>query len=108
MFLQEVPHLTLHFPAKFQNTHNPQFVVKDWTKNPGHTANIYHRKFSAKIKDDSLQQVQSAILVEATYKEYKGFHNLIRFIWADTEPTDVFTKASQTPQRRKLTIDQRT
>ena len=112
MFLQgEVPQLTLHFPAKFQNNHNPQFIdngVKDWTKNPGRTANIYHRKFSAKIKDDSLQQVQSAILVEATYKEYKGFHNLIGFIWADTEPTDVFTKATQTPQRRKLTIDQRT
>ena len=99
MFLQkEVSHLTLHFPAKFQNNHNPQFIdngVKDWTKNPGRTANIYHRKFSAKIKDDSLQQIQSAILDGATYKEHKGFHNrnskvaesryLIAFTWGDTD-----------------------
>ena len=99
MFLQgEVPELTLHFPAKFQNNHNPQFIdngVKDWTKNPGRTANIYHRKFSAKIKDDSLQQIQSAILIGAAYKEYKGYHDrnlkvaesryLIAFTWGDTD-----------------------
>ena len=182
MFLQgEVPHLTLHFPCKFENTDRPQFIdnsEKDWTKNPGRTTNIYHRKFSAKIKDDSLQQIQSAILVGATYKECEGFHDrnskvarsryLIAFTWSDTdipkkggtrntwdkckgrkihiplsslmtqsspvtptrtkkkttskEPskpetpiqthtqksTEVFTKASQTPQRRKLTSGQRT
>ena len=99
MFLQgEVPHLTLHFPCKFENTDRPQFTdngIKDWTKNPGRTTNIYHRKFSAKIKDDSLQQIQSAILVGATYKEYKGFHDcnskvaesryLIAFTWSDTD-----------------------
>ena len=99
MFLQgEVPHLILHFPCKFENTDRPQFTdngIKDWTKNPGRTTNIYHRKFSAKIKDDSLQQIQSAILVGATYKEYKGFHDrnskvaesryLIAFTWGDSD-----------------------
>ena len=69
--------------------------VKDWTKNPGRTANIYHRKFSAKIEDDSLQQIQSAILIGATYKEHKGYHDrnskvaesryLIAFTWGDTD-----------------------
>ncbi len=76
----------------------PQFIdngEKNWTKNPGRTANIYHKKFSAEIHDNSLKQIQSAILVGADCKEYNGFHErntrvadsryLIAFTWGDAD-----------------------
>lgn len=117
LFLQDkVCDLTLHFPAKFLvDAEKPQFFdtgIKNWKKNAGRTANLYHATFSEKIKEDSMQQIQSAILIGAHYKEHNGFHErnthvaksgyLIALTWSSTDcpkkggTFDTWTKCKNT------------
>lgn len=95
--LGDVPHLTLHLPTEFIiKDGKPQFKdtgVKDFRRNPGHTANLYHKYFSKQIRDNSLQQIQSAIDIGAHVKVHSGFHErntyvakskyLVAFTWND-------------------------
>jgi hypothetical protein len=95
--LCEVPQLTLHFPAPFiTDEDNPHFLdtgKDNWKTNPGRLANSCHQNFSAKIKDDSLKQINSAILMGASYTVHRGFHErntmvakspyLIALTWGD-------------------------
>ena len=98
--LDEVNGLMLHFPTKFITNEDdkPRFLdtgEKNWKTNPGRTANLYHDVFSNEIKDNSLQQIYSAIAIGAKYREHKGFHvrnsfvaksdYLIAFTWSDGE-----------------------
>ena len=100
LYLSEEFHsLKLHFPAKWQSSHDdPQFhstdpECSDYIKNPGGVANRYHKLFSSKIGENSLLQIQSAIDVGATVMEHKGFHKrntavaqssyLLAFTWGE-------------------------
>uniref|UniRef100_A0A1X7UQN9 Uncharacterized protein n=1 Tax=Amphimedon queenslandica TaxID=400682 RepID=A0A1X7UQN9_AMPQE len=97
--LEEVNGLILHFPTKFiTKNEKPHFFdtgEKNWKTNPGRTANLYHEAFSNEIKDNSLQQIYSAIAIGAKYREHKGFHErnsfvaksdyLIAFTWSYKE-----------------------
>ena len=107
--LQEVPHLILHFPAKFITTGDkPQFLdtmEKDWRKNPGRTANMYHTAFTSKIKENSLSQIYSAILLGAECKEHNGFHARNNYV-AKSEYLIAFTwSESGTPKKGSGTYD---
>ena len=94
--LERVPSLSLHLPAKWVEEPHPHFHEAggtDWKKNPGKTANAHHRQFSAKIKEDTLQQIQNAIYMGATHKVHDGFMErnsyvalseyLIAFTWGE-------------------------
>ena len=98
--LEDFHSLELHFPAKWQaSSVDPQFQSSsecdDYLKNPGGVANRYHKLFSAKIEDNSLLQIESAIAVGATVREHKGFHErntavaqspyLLAFTWGEGE-----------------------
>jgi len=100
LYLSEEFHsLKLHFPAKWQSSHDdPQFhstdpECSDYMKNPGGVANRYHKLFSSKIGENSLLQIQSAIDVGASVMEHKGFHKrntavaqssyLLAFTWGE-------------------------
>lgn len=66
-----VPHLELHFPAKFKNS---KFVETTADMCPGRIANWYHQKMSRTISVQSLMQIQRAIDLGATYDVSSGFH----------------------------------
>lgn len=99
--LEDFHSLKLHFPAKWQaSSVDPQFQstgseCDDYLKNPGGVANRYHKLFSAKVEDNSLLQIESAIAVGATVREHKGFHErntavaqspyLLAFTWGEGE-----------------------
>ena len=97
--LEDFHSLKLHFPAKWQaSSVDPQFQstgseCDDYSKNPGGVANRYHKLFSAKIEENSLLQIESAIAVGATVREHRGFHErntavaqspyLLAFTWGE-------------------------
>lgn len=83
--------------------------IVDWKKNPGGTANYYHKQFSTKMGGDSLAGIQKAIDQGATYEDMhwlfggSSFHNrnkkvamcelLIAFTWGQGDvPKDGGTK----------------
>ena len=72
---KKVPHLRLFLPSKWDDGVFYDNGVKDPFKNPGGTANYYHRKFQTITGINSLSQIQiakneGAELIEVT----KGFY----------------------------------
>lgn len=70
--------LTLHFPCKWdkEKTQYLDNGFYHWSKNPGKTANTYHKQFGKKIGENTLQQIQLALSNGATCIDtYAGFHD---------------------------------
>ena len=114
--------LTLHIPAAWESTKSDECRYVDNGKesqsNPGRVANKLHKAFSEKIKENTLQQIESCRLVGGTFQVHNGFKKrndsvalsnyLIAFSWSEgEEPTkkggtkDTWNKADT---RNKLHI----
>ena len=110
LFLQkynEGTQLELFLPCSLDLTHNPpQFEdtgVRDWRKNPGHSANLYHSKFSKALGYDSILDIQKAVSLGAQLNtEHFGFFrrnaqvakadHILAFTWSTDEPEGGGTK----------------
>ena len=124
LYVQErVQSLNLHLPAKWVEEPHPHFHEADganWKTNPGKVSNAYHRQFSEKIKEDTLQEIQMAFYMGATHKVHDGFKQrnsyvalseyLIAFTWGEGDVPknggthDTWTKC----KNRKIHIPLRT
>ena len=108
LFLQnhaEGTKLELFLPCPLDLT-NLQFEdsgIKDWQKNPGRTANIYHTKFSKALGYNSIADMQKSTSYGAKLNtDFFGFkernaqvakvENLLAFTWSRDEPEDGGTK----------------
>ena len=104
---QEVPLLTLHLPAQLLKDDKTQFMdtgSSDWKANPGRSANKLHKKFSEKIKEDSLEHLNTAIMVGATDAVHKGFHARNSFV-AESDYLLAFTWGSGDVPKEGGTMD---
>lgn len=91
--LGEVGSLTLHLPVKWDQTKYHDNANKDIWKNPGRSANKLHKQFSQKLDEDTLEQIDNAIIMGARYFVHDGFQKrntevaksnyLIAFTWGD-------------------------
>lgn len=102
--------LTLHLPTLWnQDEKNPHFYDNDnsniW-KNPGRSANRLHKQFSAKMKQDTLQDIQSAILMGARYHVHDGFKARNTAVARDSKYLIAFTwNEGDTPKEESGTYD---
>ena len=72
---KKVPHLRLFMPAEFEGGSFKDNGVNDPYKNPGGTANYYHKKFQTAAHINSLTQIQIAKAEGAELITVsKGFH----------------------------------
>jgi hypothetical protein len=88
--------LRLHLPCAFDAS-VPEFEdagVEDWMTNPGRISNLYHRKFSQKIGQDSLKQISDAIDLGAEIVIGGGFHERNTRIAKDATHLIAFTFGS--------------
>lgn len=111
--------MTLHIPAAWESTSaGCRFADngKPSQSNPGRVANKLHKSFSERIKEDTLQQIDSCCYLGAKLQIHDGFKKrndyvaqseyLIAFSWSEgDEPTkggtlDTWTKCI----RRKLHV----
>jgi len=58
---KKVPHLRLFLPAEWDNGSYKDLGITDPFKNPGGTANYYHKRFQNSTHIHSLSQIQSAL-----------------------------------------------
>ena len=76
----------------------------DWRTNPGRSANKLHKKFSEKIKEDSLEHLNTAITVGATIFVHGGFHARNSFV-AECDYLLAFTWGSGDVPKEGGTMD---
>lgn len=104
---EEVPSLTLHLPTQLLRDCKPQFMdtgSNDWRTNSGRSANKLHKKFSEKIKEDSLEHLNTAITVGATVFVHEGFHARNSFV-AESDYLLAFTWGSGDVPKEGGTMD---
>lgn len=92
--------LVLHLPCAWDYSTGAHYDsgAKDWKRNPGRTANLYHKKFSRAIGRDTLQDISMAVHVGCQLEEHEGFHQrnsviadveyMLAFTWGATAPED--------------------
>lgn len=76
LFLQGfVKDLTLHLPCAWDKSRQQYADTGgDWRINPGRTANIYHRQFSARTGRNSLAELQQCMDRGCSVRVWPGFH----------------------------------
>lgn len=97
LFLEgRASHLVLHLPAEFiEGKFNDNGVFSS-SRNPGKTANYYHRKFQSLTGVNSLDEIKLAIEKGAEIHTHDGFMKrntfvamsdfLIAFTWGNDQP----------------------
>ena len=88
--------LTLHLPASLVATGFKDTGSRDWCKNPGRSANGYHRSFTAALGRDTLAELRTAVERGAEVVVHYGFHarneavagadHVLAFTWGATAP----------------------
>ena len=109
MFLRkqaEGTKLKLFLPCSMDSSAPPKFLdngVRDWRKNPGSSANRYHKRFSSALGYNTLSDIQRVAQIGAVLNfDHFGFHernkqvakvdNMLALTWSDSEPQDGGTK----------------
>ena len=109
MFVDEkVAGLTLHLPAHWvHDLQNPRFHDDETKSNPGQMANKYHKQFTKKLGENSLEHISFAKLMGAKFIEHKGFKErnsavardsqyLVAFTWNDGDSPKVGSGTADT------------
>ena len=107
---EKVPELSLHLPTEWsQESDSPQFLDNGNSNiynNPGRSANKLHRQFSAKMGEDTLKHIQSAVLLGAEYRTYNGFHHRNTGVARESKYLIAFTwSEGTTPKKESGTFD---